>query len=386
VFGTNEATMDAKALMLSADLGVQKAKQLRMGQGGFDENEYVTRLISKMGGHEIDNDQQAMDWAKIGKIAMKWSRKAPTMDFMYVLLATLIAFMRFVQAGSIRLLSDRSLFFCSSVFVATFSENISTYYITTSLEIVYPFIVSLSLSRLILYSFVYPVIHCMGVFLHATKMHVILNFVPFLMNNVYRLGPMAVEHKTRTMAQRTRVVRDPKAMRKPQELREEDIARQENETTKNVMQINSILEQLNRKVNLFELVINPESFGQTVENIFYLSFLVRDGKASILEVDMADPNLGDVDEDGEPWVPAEGANIQPMVELTEVPTAEDYQGGLLKKQMVLEIDMATWRVSYENILFFYMVCRFLWMCLYWLQERTASTHSFSLFFFVFFCK
>ncbi|KAG0294818.1 nuclear protein [Linnemannia gamsii] len=239
VFGTNEATMDAKALMLSADLGVQKAKQLRMGQGGFDENEYVTRLISKMGGHEIDNDRRAMDWAKIGKIAMKWSRKVPTMDFM--------------------------------------------------------------------------------------------------------LGPMAVEHKTRTMAQRTRVVRDPKAMRKPQELREEDIARQENETTKNVMQINNILEELNRKVNLFELVINPESFGQTVENIFYLSFLVRDGKASILEVDMADPNLGDVDEDGEPWVPAEGANVQPMVELTEVPTAEDYQGGLLKKQMVLEIDMATWR-------------------------------------------
>ncbi|KAF9545134.1 nuclear protein [Mortierella hygrophila] len=239
VFGTNEATMDARVLVNAADLGVQKAKQLRMGQGGFDENEYVTRLISKMGGHEIDNEQQAMDWTKVGKIAMKWSRKVPTMDFL--------------------------------------------------------------------------------------------------------LGPMAVEHKTRTMAQRTRVVRDPKAMRKPQELREEDIARQENETTKNVMQVNNILEELNRKVNLFELVINPESFGQTVENIFYLSFLVRDGKASILEVDMADPNLGDVDEDGEPWVPAEGANVQPMVELTEVPTAEDYQGGLLKKQMVLEIDMATWR-------------------------------------------
>lgn len=82
VFGTNEATMDARVLVNAADLGVQKAKQLRMGQGGFDENEYVTRLISKMGGHEIDNEQQAMDWTKVGKIAMKWSRKVPTMDFM----------------------------------------------------------------------------------------------------------------------------------------------------------------------------------------------------------------------------------------------------------------------------------------------------------------
>ncbi|KAG0377985.1 nuclear protein [Mortierella sp. AD032] len=235
VFGTHEATLDAKLLVMSADLGVQKSKQLRMGQGGFDENEYITRLINKLGGYEIDNDQQAMDWTKVGKIAMRWSRKVPTMDFM--------------------------------------------------------------------------------------------------------LGPVAVEHKTRTMSQRTRVVRDPKAMKKPQELREEDIARQENETTKNVLQINTIMEGLERKVNLFKLVINPESFGQTVENIFYLSFLVRDGKASITEVDMADPTLGE----DETWVPAEGANLQPMVELTEVPDAEDYQGGLLKKQMVLEIDMAAWR-------------------------------------------
>jgi len=149
---------------------------------------------------------------------------------------------------------------------------------------------------------------------------------------------MAVEHKTRNMKQRTRIVRDPKDMKKPQELREEDIARQENETTKNVMQISAILEQMEEKVNLFHLVINPESFGQTVENIFYLSFLVRDGKVSITEEDVDNPDMEDGDE------PREGANIQPMVELCETPTAEDYQGGLLKKQMIMNIDMAMWRV------------------------------------------
>lgn len=159
-----------------------------------------------------------------------------------------------------------------------------------------------------------------------------------------RLGPMSVEHKSRFVTQRQRIVRDPKAMRKPQELREEDIARQENETTKNVMQIADILEECTDKVNLFELVINPESFGQTIENIFYLSFLVRDGKVSITEEDMDDPNRGQYDDDVE-REPREGANIQPMVELTEPPTAEDYQSGLLKKQMVMELDMATWRVS-----------------------------------------
>lgn len=135
-------------------------------------------------------------------------------------------------------------------------------------------------------------------------------------------------------------------MRKPQELREEDIARQGNETTKNVMEIAGILEGFTDKVNLFELVINPESFGQTIENIFYLSFLVRDGKVSITEEDMDDPNRELHGDDAE-RAPREGANIQPMVELTEPPTAEDFRSGLQKKQIVMELDMATWKVSWR---------------------------------------
>lgn len=34
-------------------------------------------------------------------------------------------------------------------------------------------------------------------------------------------------------------------------------------------------------VNFFRLVVNPDDFGQTVENCFYLSFLINQGQAGI---------------------------------------------------------------------------------------------------------
>ncbi len=45
-------------------------------------------------------------------------------------------------------------------------------------------------------------------------------------------------------------------------------------------------------VDYFRFVVNPYSFGQTVENIFYISFLIRDGKAGITIVDNGLPVLG----------------------------------------------------------------------------------------------
>lgn len=44
-------------------------------------------------------------------------------------------------------------------------------------------------------------------------------------------------------------------------------------------------------ISLFKFVINPFSFGQTIENMFYVSFLIRDGSIGI-----------DLDERGEPYL------------------------------------------------------------------------------------
>jgi non-structural maintenance of chromosomes element 4 len=52
-----------------------------------------------------------------------------------------------------------------------------------------------------------------------------------------RLGPLAIEQKKRAVGKRARFEKNKEDERKPQELREEDIARSENETTKNVIDV-----------------------------------------------------------------------------------------------------------------------------------------------------
>jgi hypothetical protein len=63
-----------------------------------------------------------------------------------------------------------------------------------------------------------------------------------------------------------------------------DIEQQENETSRNVEAIYQCLSMYPNGIDFFKFVIHPDSFSQTVENIFYTSFLIRDGKVS-LEID-----------------------------------------------------------------------------------------------------
>ena len=60
------------------------------------------------------------------------------------------------------------------------------------------------------------------------------------MRETHRLGPLAVEQKKRIVGKRAKFEKNKDDERRPQELREEDIARSENETTKHVIDVSRV--------------------------------------------------------------------------------------------------------------------------------------------------
>jgi hypothetical protein len=66
-----------------------------------------------------------------------------------------------------------------------------------------------------------------------------------------------------------------------------------NDTDENIaVMFNLLRSHRNRNVKLEHLILNRQSFAQTVENIFALSFLVKDGRAEIYVADNGDHFVG----------------------------------------------------------------------------------------------
>lgn len=93
------------------------------------------------------------------------------------------------------------------------------------------------------------------------------------------LGPMENQLKQRkTIVSRKRNPRSTTTAR-PQQLQDTE-GEEKTDTDKNMSTMFNILRE-NKKVQLEHLILNRFSFAQTVENLFALSFLVKDGRAEI---------------------------------------------------------------------------------------------------------
>lgn len=199
----------------------------------------------------------------------------------------------------------------------------------------------------------------------------------------FLLGPLSVEKKQRARTQRARQRKEPAGREtRPEALTKDDLTQSEqnsltaqcerirNHLRKHIKTASVALQQagitspddaasargkaLLRKnrlsiaagrpgTSLFEYVVNPHSFGQTVENLFYVSFLIKEGGAG---VGFDDDNLPVLRESSHPFL-----TFLDVIGVTDHRTdhtsphtlEQQREKNISKHQAVFSLDYATWR-------------------------------------------
>ncbi|KAK9273948.1 hypothetical protein L1049_018760 [Liquidambar formosana] len=138
------------------------------------------------------------------------------------------------------------------------------------------------------------------------------------------LGPMNTELKQRKVGVRGKRVRSTESSR-PEEL--DDTGKDERtDTNKNMATMFEILRR-KKRVRRKSLFLNRKSFAQTVENLFAMSFLVKDGRAEIV-----------VDE-----------NESHLVSPRNAPSANSVMSGeVTYGHFVFRFDFKDWKVRNRN--------------------------------------
>ncbi|MCL7029284.1 hypothetical protein MKW94_021700 [Papaver nudicaule] len=100
------------------------------------------------------------------------------------------------------------------------------------------------------------------------------------------------------------------------------------ETDKNIATMFQIMKKRKKAEKVQDVIMNKNSFAQTVENLFALSFLVKDGRAEMK-----------VDSDG-----------NHVVSLRNAPDSEVVKSGQVKyKHFVFRIDYKDWKTMKDHV-------------------------------------
>ncbi|ORY77020.1 Nse4 C-terminal-domain-containing protein [Protomyces lactucae-debilis] len=151
------------------------------------------------------------------------------------------------------------------------------------------------------------------------------------------LGPLMIERKERVFKAREQTKRTKASLVQPGALVHPDGASNEQQTvmTRLTMQVGRILMQQS-PIDYFSLVLNPRSFAQSVENMFYLSFLIKEGKAGVYEDGGLQVVRYIADGDAQASMPSFATQGEEE--------GEDWPD---KQQGILTLDMETWKEAVE---------------------------------------
>lgn len=136
----------------------------------------------------------------------------------------------------------------------------------------------------------------------------------------FLLGPLQVLQKQRRTITHRRLEDAPTERTAPRSLQQQDLQNSAGkESTSAIIQVGRLLQQQGPQgVCLFKFAVDPESFVNTIENFFHVSFLIKENKASLR-----------TDEEG---------NAILTVATPPSDDDEEAEGGVQSKQFIMEID------------------------------------------------